>query len=83
MINPLISLIRGGQLGQVASLLDSQPELINKPDNRGFTPLIMSTYLGNELLTGLLIEYGADVDYAGAAGNTALMGVAFKGDKKC
>ncbi len=78
-MNQLMNYIRSGQINEVKSLLMVNRELVNQKDDRGFTPLIMSTYTGNLELTKLLIELGADVDLAGAAGNTALMGVAFKG----
>ncbi len=49
-------------------------------DAKGYTPLILASYNGHAATTALLLAHGADpggVDEA--RGNTALMGVAFKG----
>lgn len=49
-------------------------------DSRGYTPLILASYHGHACATSLLIDHGAPVDQPdGKRGNTALMGVAFKG----
>jgi ankyrin repeat protein len=49
-------------------------------DPKGFTPLILASYNGHAATTGLLLDLGADPAGADEArGNTALMGVAFKG----
>ena len=49
-------------------------------DRRGFSPLILASYNGRESTTRLLLEHGALPDGpAGFTGNTALMGVVFKG----
>jgi len=49
-------------------------------DARGFTPLVLASYNGQESTTALLLGLGAAVDgHAYAKGSSALMGVAFKG----
>jgi ankyrin repeat protein len=49
-------------------------------DGAGHTALILASYHGHEAATALLLDYGAAVDQPDRArGNTALMGVAFKG----
>lgn len=49
-------------------------------DAKGFTPLILASYNGRAATTALLLDLGADAGAAdGTRGNTALMGVAFKG----
>lgn len=49
-------------------------------DAKGYTPLILASYNGHEGATAVLLAHGADTAAGdGARGNTALMGVAFKG----
>jgi ankyrin repeat protein len=53
---------------------------IETTDARGYTALVLASYNGQESTTALLLEHGASVDGAhDAQGNTALMGVCFKG----
>ncbi|MEM8938891.1 MAG: ankyrin repeat domain-containing protein [Bacteroidota bacterium] len=82
MIN-LTNVIRNEQLDELTEAIKSNPHLVNQPDERGFTPLVLATYLGKETVARLLIENGADIDARDAMmGNTALMGVCFKGAVK-
>lgn len=49
-------------------------------DAKGHTPLILASYNGQAAATDLLLRHGAEVDRPDRdRGNTALMGVAFKG----
>lgn len=49
-------------------------------DPTGYTPLILATYNGRAATTEHLLRHGVDVDAPdGRRGNTALMGVCFKG----
>lgn len=49
-------------------------------DADGYTPLILASYNGHDAATAVLLQHGAAVDQPDAVrGNTALMGVAFKG----
>jgi ankyrin repeat protein len=49
-------------------------------DAKGYTPLILASYNGRQGTTKLLLSEGADPDAADSdRGNSALMGVAFKG----
>jgi hypothetical protein len=53
---------------------------IETTDARGYTPLVIASYNGQESTTALLLAEGARPDGPpGATGNSALMGVAFKG----
>ncbi|MEM6643461.1 MAG: ankyrin repeat domain-containing protein [Bacteroidota bacterium] len=72
--------IRNDDLQAIEDLLNSDRSFVNKPDERGFTPLVLSTYLGKIEVAKLLLSHGADINAVDAmAGNTALMGVCFKG----
>lgn len=53
---------------------------IEVTDAKGYTGLVLASYNGQQSTTALLLEHGAAVDGAhDAQGNTALMGVCFKG----
>ena len=72
--------IRNNQLDTLATLVNSDPKLVNQPDEKGFTPLVLATYVGNKAAAEVLIEHGANINYQDPMmGMTALMGVCFKG----
>lgn len=53
---------------------------IEARDAKGYTPLILASYNAHATTTALLLAHGADpAGVDDARGNTALMGVAFKG----
>ncbi|MBD3734618.1 MAG: ankyrin repeat domain-containing protein [Sphingopyxis sp.] len=53
---------------------------VEAKDERGYTPLILAAYHGQDEAVALLLDHGADPEAGDAArGNTALMGAAFKG----
>ena len=64
-MNPdlLFNAIRSQDKANIAIVLKEYPELIQAKDQRGSTPLLLATYYG----------------FKDASGNTALMGVCFKG----
>lgn len=78
----LFNAIQSENLEEIVRILGANPELANTPDQRGFTPLVLATYLGKEAVTEMLIENGADINGQDASGNTALMGVSFKGNDR-
>lgn len=75
----LFDAARLGRTDVIPSLLQAGAR-IGDMDSRGYTPLILASYQGHASATSLLIDRGAWVDQPDAKrGNTALMGVAFKG----
>lgn len=75
----LFDAARLGRLDVLPALLQAGAD-IAALDAKGHSPLILASYHGHEAATKLLLDQGAPVDQADAArGNTALMGVAFKG----
>lgn len=72
-------LIRSGDVVSVERIVQENPELLNRPDENGFTPLILATYFGHQKIAEVLLKRGADIDARDTSGNTALMGVSFKG----
>ena len=71
--------IRTGNLEGIRKLLGDQPDFLNTVDDRGSTPLLLTTYYGHLEVAKFLLEQGAEVDAKDSSGNTALMGVCFKG----
>ena len=70
---------RTGRDDMVPALLQAGARLEGE-DERGFTPLVLASYNGQESTTELLLRLGAMVDgRPEAVGSSALMGVAFKG----
>ena len=77
----LINYIRSGQVAPLKLTLESNPQLANAKDERGFTPLVLATYMGQKEIAETLLEYGAEIDAQDALGNTTLMGVCYKGSQ--
>lgn len=75
----LFDAARQGRADVVAALLAYGTDIAAR-DEKGHTPLILASYHGHAATVDMLLEHGADADQADMArGNTALMGVAFKG----
>lgn len=75
----LFDAARLGRVDVIPALLQAGAD-IDARDAKGHTPLILASYHGQAAATRLLLRSGAQVDLADASrGNTALMGVAFKG----
>lgn len=73
-------IIRNGDVKALTGELEANPAAVNTPDERGFTPLVLATYLNQKEIANTLLDMGADIDVQDAImGNTALMGVCFKG----
>ncbi|WP_460219153.1 ankyrin repeat domain-containing protein [Psychroserpens sp. MEBiC05023] len=72
--------IKSGKNDVLKTMLNANPKLGNEKDARGFTPLIFATYFDNEQATIILLEHGVDVDARDGTGNSALIGVCFKGN---
>jgi len=70
--------IRNHDLTALHEIIAAEPASLQQTDERGSTPLLLASYLGQEDTTRALVEAGADLDVCGPTG-TALMGVSFKG----
>jgi len=71
--------IRGGNLKEVREAVEDNPLILEEANNKGFAPLIMATYMQQLDITNELLDQGANVNRQDMVGNTALMGVCFKG----
>ncbi|RVT90559.1 ankyrin repeat domain-containing protein [Sphingomonas crocodyli] len=75
----LFDAARLGRIDVLPALLEAGVD-IEARDDKGHTPLILASYNGHAAATEALIKAGARVDAPDSArGNTALMGVVFKG----
>jgi len=79
----IVTLARNGDVRQLKEFLNSNPSVdINKKNQKGHSPLMISVYNGNQAVSALLLKRGADPNSSDLSGNTVLMGAAFKGDIK-
>lgn len=60
--NPLIRAIRDGDRERIVASIESAPELVNRPDDRGVTPLMHAVIAKNYEAIDLLLEHGADAN---------------------
>ncbi|MFV1919377.1 ankyrin repeat domain-containing protein [Sphingomonas sp. MJ1 (PH-R8)] len=76
----LFDAARLGRVDMIDTLVKAGAD-VDGYDRRGFTPLILAAYNGQKEAVEALLERGADPCKPDAGqGNTAQMGVAFKGD---
>ena len=79
LITDFFNAIRAGDKEEVARFLAETPDLLQAVDSRGSSALILATYYDHLPMAKWLLEKGATVNFTDASGNTALMGVCFKG----
>ena len=63
----LFDAIQAGDAGQVRTLLDGSPELVNAANDAGMSAFVFAKYNGKEDVAQLLLERGATVDVFAAA----------------
>jgi len=54
--------IRTANLSALKEVLEATPSLVNTPDERGFTPLVLATYLNQASVAELLLDHGAEIN---------------------
>ena len=74
--------IKAEDVETLQAMIAVNPNCLNVTDARGFTPLIMSTYMGTMGITKVLLAQNIDINAKDGSGNTALMGVCFKGTRE-
>lgn len=80
-LEDVFTLARSGDIHKLIRFLDSNRDTdINQRNHKGYSPLMISVYNGNNEASELLLERGADSNSSDFSGNTILMGAAFKGD---
>ena len=73
---------RNDEVMKIEALLQQAPSLLNLRDGKGYTALVLSSYHNHRALTLKLKSFGADPCLPDLRGNTALMGVIFKGHRE-
>jgi ankyrin repeat protein len=72
--------VRMGDLERSRQLLDDVPDLLDKPDRFGRTPLFNAIHAGHAEIIALLLDKDASVTLANADGDTPLHRAAQSGD---
>ncbi|WP_294205071.1 ankyrin repeat domain-containing protein [uncultured Chryseobacterium sp.] len=72
---------RSGTVAEVKALMKKNPDIINQPNESGFSPLILACYRGNVDVAKFLIDNVKDVNYKSKEG-TALSGMSVKYNKE-
>ncbi|WP_207497129.1 ankyrin repeat domain-containing protein [Aridibaculum aurantiacum] len=70
---------RRGDVELVEKIYERNPDIIHVEDFKGFTPLIIAVYNNQPAVVDFLLSKGARAEMQDQAGNTALMGVCFRG----
>lgn len=78
----LFQAIREYDLDLITKILKEDISLLNSKDNRGYNPLLLASYYGYEDIVDFILELDPMIDDKDTSGNTALMGVCFKGFEK-
>ncbi|MCT2562452.1 ankyrin repeat domain-containing protein [Chryseobacterium herbae] len=77
----IFDIARSGTVAEVKDLMKQDPDIINKTNENGFSPLILACYRGNIEVADFLMDKVKDINYNSSMG-TALMAVVYKGDLK-
>ncbi|KFF08685.1 ankyrin repeat domain-containing protein [Chryseobacterium luteum] len=75
----IFDIARSGTVAEVKDLMKQDPDIINKTNESGFSPLILACYRGNMEVADFLMDKVKDINYNSSMG-TALMAVVYKGD---
>lgn len=77
----IFDIARTGTLAEVKDLMKKEPDIINKTNENGFSPLILACYRGNTEVAKFLMDNVKDVNYKSQEG-TALAGLSVKYNKE-
>jgi uncharacterized protein len=76
---PWFEAARTGDEKMMEDILRKNPELLNAQNEKGYTALVLSSYHEQRRYMQELLRRGADACITDKKGNSALMGVIFKG----
>lgn len=77
----IFDIARTGTVGEVKDLMKQDPDIINKTNENGFSPLILACYRGNTEVAKFLMDHVKDINYKSQEG-TALAGLSVKYNKE-
>lgn len=72
---------RRGTVDEIKMLMKDNPDIINTPNEKGFTPLILACYNGNIEVARFLIDHVKEINYKSNEG-TALAGLCIRYNKE-
>ena len=75
--NDVYNVARSGTVDELKALMKSDPDIINKINSDGYSPLILACYKGNVDVAKYLIDHVKDINYTSVMG-TALMSATVK-----
>lgn len=64
--------VLNGDMGRLLTVLDQTPDLVDRRNITGWTPLHVAAYAGNEEAAALLLSRGAQLHARDRLGRTAL-----------
>lgn len=76
----IFDISRTGTVAEVKDLMKQDPDIINKTNENGFSPLILACYRGNVEVAKFLMDNVKDINYKSQEG-TALAGLSVKYNK--
>ena len=79
-VKSIFDLARSGTVTEIKEMMKQDPDIINRTNENGFSPLILACYRGNIEVAQFLITHVKDVNYKSQEG-TALAGLAVKYNK--
>lgn len=75
----IFRLVSKGDIKAVSKLLDSNPKIVHRRNESGWTPLLTACFRGNVEMAGLLLENGADINAKCRTGMTPIYLAATEG----
>lgn len=78
----LLDAAESGDLDVMHHLLQDGKEELNSTDSRHWTPLIVAAFNGHDLVTRMLLEFGADTSAQDKSGYSALHWAAYNGQSR-
>ncbi len=73
---PLHAAIAGTKSMKVITFLLDQGANVHIPDSSGYTPLQIAAFDGDEVVTGLLLQYGSDIGFRNPLTNLSAVDIA-------
>ena len=74
----VFDVFRKGSVNELKLLFEENPEIINSPNEVGYTPLVLACYSGNKEVVAFLVDKVDNIDGLSNYG-TPLMAAVFKG----